>query len=91
MIGLLVSFGVFVGLWVGHNVTREYVAKRLRFVDAIHKPWVPLAAGGAAWALALPVTALLPLVGPGTALAVGLTVGFGVFNGARDVRRYLPR
>jgi hypothetical protein len=91
MFGLLISAGVFFGLWIGHNVTRDYVARRLRFVDAIHKPWVPVVAGGAAWALALPVTALLPFVGPGTALAAGVAVGFGVLNGAREVRRYLPR
>ena len=91
MFGLLISVGVFLGLWVGHNVTRDYVAKRLRFVDAIHKPYVPLLAGGVAAAVAMPITALLPFVGAGTAIAVGVAVGFGVLNGARDVRRYLPR
>jgi hypothetical protein len=40
--------------------------------------------------LASPIVALLPIVGGGTALAFGLSIGVGVVNGQRDVRRALP-
>lgn len=91
MFGFLTTLGIGFGLWVGHNAIRDYVARRLRFVDAIHKPYVPFVAGGVATALALPITTLLPVLSAGTAVGVGLAVGFGVLNGARAVRRYLPR
>lgn len=92
MFSLLVSLGVFAGLWFLHGVTRGYVARRLRYVDAIQKPAAPIVAGVIAAVVAAPVVAVLPFVGAGTAIATGLTVGLGVFQGARDGSSgYLPR
>jgi hypothetical protein len=61
---------------------RRLVRRRLRFVDAVHRPAAPLVAGLAAAAVALPVAAL-PLVTVGTAVAFGVGVAGGVASGRR--------
>lgn len=66
--------------------TRRFVRDRLRYVDAVQKKRAALLAGGVAAVAAVPVVALLPIVGAGTALLFGGGVGFGVYKGARDVR-----
>lgn len=90
MLGLLYSAGLIVGLWFLHGVTREFVARRLRFVDAVQKPSAPILAGVAAALLAAPVVALLPWVGAGTAVGVGLSVGLGVLSGNRNNKALRP-
>lgn len=67
-------------------LTRRFVRDRLRYVDLVQKKRAALLAGGVAAVAAIPVVALLPVVGAGTALMFGGGVGFGVFKGARDVR-----
>ena len=69
---------------------RSFVTRRLRYVDAVQSTLAPFVAGAAAALIALPIVALLPLVGVGTALTLGLAVGAGVAAGAREVRRKLP-
>ena len=69
---------------------RSFVTRRLRYVDAVQSTLAPFLAGAAAALIALPIVALLPLVGVGTALTLGLAVGAGVAAGAREVRRKLP-
>jgi hypothetical protein len=69
-----------------HGATRRFVRDRLRYLDAVRKSLAPWLAGGAAALLAAPVVALLPIVGTGTALTVGLAVGMGVANGAKDIQ-----
>lgn len=90
MFGLLITAGLAVGLYVLHNITRDYVARRLRYVDAVQKPSAPVIAGVVAGLLAAPVVAVLPVVGIGTAVGVGLSVGFGVLNGSRSGRVLPP-
>ena len=77
MLWLAVSAAALIG---GFVVTREFVRRRLRFVDAIQKPAAPWIAGAAAAIVALPVT-LLPVVTVGTALAFGIGVAGGVASG----------
>jgi hypothetical protein len=77
MIGLLVTAAALVG---GFLVSRNFVRRRLRFVDALQKPSAPIIAGVAATAVALPV-ALLPVVTIGTAIALGVGVAGGVASG----------
>ncbi len=69
---------------------RSFVTRRLRYVDAVQSTFAPFVAGAAAALIALPIVALLPLVGVGTALTLGLAVGAGVAAGALEVRRKLP-
>jgi len=77
MLWLAVSAAALIG---GFVVTREFVRRRLRFVDAIQKPAAPLIAGAVAAVVALPVT-LLPVVTVGTAVAFGIGVAGGVASG----------
>jgi len=71
---------------LGHVQSRRYVRNRLRFVDGIHNPAVPIVAGVAATLVATPVVWLLPIVGAGTALLFGLGVGTGVAAGVRETK-----
>ena len=68
-------------LFGGFAVTRNFVRRRLRYVDAVHKPATPLIAGAAAAAVAIPVAAALPLITLGTAVAFGVGVASGVASG----------
>jgi len=77
MIGLIVTAAALVG---GFVIARDFVRRRLRFVDAIQKPSAPFIAGVAVAAVALPI-ALLPVVTVGTAVALGVGVAGGVASG----------
>jgi len=82
MIGLLIGLAALGG---GFVATRDFVRRRLRFVDAVQRPAAPLVAGLAATAIALPVAAL-PLVTVWTAAAFGVGVAGGVASGRRPPR-----
>jgi len=77
LLGLVVTAAALVG---GFVISRNFVRRRLRFVDAIQRPSAPLIAGVAVAAIALPV-ALLPVVTVGTAVALGVGVAGGVASG----------
>jgi hypothetical protein len=72
---------------VGYYQARQYVERRLQYVDAVHGLRAPLIAGAAACLVAAPVVALVPVVGAGTAVLFGVGVGAGVAAGARNIRR----
>jgi hypothetical protein len=77
--------GVLIGavaLGGGFVAARNFVRRRLRYVDAVRKPVAPLLAGLAATAVVLPIAAL-PLVTVGTAVAFGVGVAGGVASGRR--------
>ena len=78
-----------VSLW-GYVKARQFVRERLRFVDAAHRPAVPVIAGAVAALAAGPVVWLLPVVGGATAILFGVGVGLGTLHGSKDVRRTLP-
>jgi hypothetical protein len=80
MIGLILAVGA---LGAGFVFTRDFVKRRLRYVDAIRRPGAPVVAGVVATAVILPVAAL-PLITMGTALAFGVGVAGGVASGRRD-------
>ncbi|MFQ5702955.1 MAG: hypothetical protein ACE5HT_02940 [Gemmatimonadales bacterium] len=71
----------------GYIKTRQFVRRRLRFVDAVNNPLAPLVAGGAAWLITIPVVTLLPIVTGVSAIVFGLGIGAGVLHGAKDVKR----
>lgn len=83
-IGLAATAGAAI---FGFVTARGFMRKRLRFVDAAQSPAAPFIAGIAAWLLAIPVVALLPFVGGGTALLFGLSVGGGMLAGKQDIVR----
>ena len=70
----------------GYMAARKFVRERLKFVDAAQTLKAPVVAGLGAWALAVPLVWLLPLVGMGTALIFGVSVALGVRAGAKDIR-----
>lgn len=86
MIGLLLGVAALVG---GFVVSRRFVRRRLRFVDAVQSPAAPLIAGVVATAIALPVT-ILPVVTLLTAVAFGVGVGGGVASGRNSFKTLPP-
>lgn len=83
----LTAFALFATAAVGsYLVSRSFVQRRLRFVDAVRSPLAPLAAGAAGFLVALPFT-LLPVVGIGTALVFGAGTAFGTASGVRALNR----
>ncbi len=94
MIGLIVMLVAGAATFFGFRETRQFVRRRLRYVDAVHSGKAPFIAGAAATLVAGPVVMLLPWIGAGTALLFGLGVGSGFAAGARDINRefkQLPR
>jgi hypothetical protein len=85
MLGLATAAVALIG---GFIVTRDFVRRRLRYVDAVQKPAAPLIAGAVAAVALLPVT-LLPIVTVGTAVAFGVGVAAGVASG-RSAPPQLP-
>ena len=77
MIWLVVTAAALVG---GFVLSRNFVRRKLRYVDVIQKPSAPLIAGVAAAAVVLPIAAL-PIVTIGTAVAFGVGVASGVASG----------
>lgn len=77
MLGLIIAAAALVG---GFIITRDFVRRRLRYVDAVQKPAAPLIAGAVAAVVLLPVT-LLPIVTVATAIAFGVGVAGGVASG----------
>ncbi len=71
----------------GYIKTRQFVRKRLRFVDAVAKPSTPLIAGTAAALVAGPVMVILPIVTATSGVLFGLGVGAGVLHGSKDHKR----
>lgn len=68
---------------LGFWQARRFVATRLRFVDAAHKPIAIAIAGVGAAIVAAPIVWLLPGFGVGTALLFGAGVAAGVAGGSR--------
>ncbi len=86
----------FIAFWValaaagaaafyGHTHTRAFSRSRLRYTRVAERPGLAgVLAGVGATLLAVPVVAFLPIVGAGTAMALGAGVGTGVAMGSRD-------
>jgi hypothetical protein len=83
LISLAATVAVTAG---GYFYARRFVRNRLRFVDRVHGGGVPVLAGVAAAAVALPVVGLLPFVGFGTAMLFGVGVASGVAAGRSDIK-----
>jgi len=87
-VGGLLGIAITVGVTLfGYWQARQFTQNKLRFVDGVHRAFVPVMVGVAAALIAAPVTWLLPLVGTGTALLFGGGVAMGVAAGARDIRK----
>ena len=80
--GIAGASGVF-----GHIQWRHFVGQRLRYASIVDKPMLGPWAGVGATVVAAPLVAVLPIVGAGTAIALGAGVGTGVALGVRDSRK----
>ena len=72
---------------LGFFLARNFVRRRLRFVDAVHSPVAPFVAGTVAAVLAWPAV-LLPLITLPTALVFGIGTGLGTASGSRALRHH---
>ena len=71
----------------GYLKSRDFVVRRLRFVEAVKSPAAPWIAAGGAAAAAAPVVWLLPVIGGGAALLFGAAVGVGTRAGVKRLSR----
>jgi hypothetical protein len=83
LIALVITVAAAAG---GYLIARNFVRRRLRFVDGVHNPVFPIAAGLIAAVVALPA-ALLPIVTMGTAAVFGIGAGVGTASGVKALRR----
>ena len=90
VLGLLAFALSTAAVIIGFTQAKDFVARRLRYVDAVRSPLAPIVAGVGAALVAAPIVALLPLVGAGSAIAFGLSVALGVAAGNKEIRRSLP-
>lgn len=81
MIELLVGGGALV---FGYLTSKDFTRRKLRFVDVVHTKPAPLIAGVVVALVAAPVVWILPIVGAGTAIALGAGVGLGMKSAQRD-------
>jgi hypothetical protein len=84
MFGLLALIIAMVAAVFGFRGARSFTARRLRYTAVGEHPGASafVAAIGTTL-LAAPVVGLLPLVGAGTAIALGAGIGTGVVAGTR--------
>lgn len=69
----------------GFVLTRRFVARRLRFVDAIYSPAAPFIIAAVAMLAAWPVS-ILPFVTATASALFGIGAGFGTASGVRRLR-----
>lgn len=69
----------------GFIIARDFVRRRLRFVDAVRSPAAPWIVGLGAALVAWPV-ALLPLVTTATTTLFGIGAGLGTASGVKALR-----
>lgn len=70
----------------GFLLARRFVARRLRFVDAVYSPAAPFLIAGLAMLIAWPVSAL-PLVTATASALFGIGAGLGTMSGVKALRR----
>jgi len=88
LIGIVVAW---TAAFTGYKQARTFVRERLRYVEGVHKTFVPLKVGLIAGIATAPVAWVLPIVSTGAAILFGTAVGIGVAAGRKDIRhrRYL--
>lgn len=86
MYGLLILTITLAAGFGGYLFARNFVRRRLRFVDAVRSPLAPVLAGLGAAVIAWPV-AVLPIVTTTTALVFGLGTGLGTASGVKALGR----
>lgn len=70
----------------GFMIARNFVQRRLRFVDGIYSPAAPWLAGLGAALIAWPVAAL-PVITTATTTIFGIGAGLGTASGVKALKR----
>jgi hypothetical protein len=70
----------------GFVLTRRFVARRLRFVDAIYNPAAPFFIAALAMLVSWPVS-ILPLVSATASAFFGIGAGLGTASGVKALRK----
>lgn len=83
MFDLLIILGAALG---GFVLARDFVRRRLRFVDAVYHPAAPIIAGVGAALVAWPLAAL-PIITSSVTAMFGIGAGLGTRNGVRLLKR----
>lgn len=87
MVEFLIGAGAAtVATGYGYIQSRMFTRKKLRFVDAAQSGAAPVVAGVGAVVIGGVAAALLPIIGPGTAILFGIGVGAGVASGQSDIK-----
>jgi hypothetical protein len=86
MLGLLSLAITVAAVAGGFVVARDFVVRRLRFVDGVRSPLAPWIAGIGAALVAWPV-AILPIVTTFTTMLFGVAAGFGTASGVKALKR----
>ncbi len=71
---------------VGFTLARNYVKRRLRFVDAIYSPLAPVVGAVIGALLAWPL-AILPFITSGMAAIFGIGSGLGTASAVKALKR----
>ena len=79
-------FGTTLLAIAGYVISRDFVRRRLRFVDSMRSPLAPIAAGIGAFLLFWPLS-FLPLISVTPAVVLGFACAFGTASGVRALRR----
>jgi hypothetical protein len=86
MLGLLSLAVTVAAVAGGFVIARDFVVRRLRFVDGVRSPLAPWIAGIGAALVAWPV-AILPIVTTATTTLFGVAAGFGTASGVKALKR----
>jgi len=79
------AIGALAGI-VGYSVARNFVQRRLRFVDGIYSPAAPWLAGLGVALIAWPM-AILPFITTTTTTILGIGAGLGTASGVKALKR----
>jgi hypothetical protein len=86
MLGLLSLAVTVAAVAGGFVIARDFVVRRLRFVDGVRSPLAPWIAGIGAALVAWPI-AILPIVTTATTTLFGVAAGFGTASGVKALKR----
>ena len=86
MLGTIFGLTLMAAAVGGFLLARNFVRRRLRYVDAIYKPAAPWVAGILAAIVAAPA-ALLPIITTTTTTLFGVGAGFGTASGVKALKR----
>ena len=86
VLGLGLLAGTILLAVAGYVISRGFVRRRLRFVDAVRSPLAPIVAGIGAFILAWPLS-WLPVISATPAVVFGFACAFGTASGVRALRR----